>query len=231
MPSDRRRQYNQLTARDRQILEHVARYRMTTIQALRHAVAPGISLNAVGKVANRLCSVNLLAKYPLAHPTQYFVLGSLGAKLLGIGVHRTTPLGPQSLPLEYAVLLHSVVGKRARYRLITNELLERWPWLPPQLARAPHCLDSNAEVIELVRVDLGGPADHVARRAVRDVTLRRRLPQFLPAVAQGQFRLVLITAAKSKAQAIRLALEHHDWPAGLQLHFSVVSQLLCLHTR
>lgn len=225
------RRYSQITGRDREVLEHVARYRLSTTRALGRAVLPNVSLNAVGKIANRLCAAGLLAKYPLVHPTQYFVLGRDGAKALGLGAHRTAPLGPQSLPLEYAVLVHAILAKQPRCRLTPRELRDLWPWLPTTLAAAPHCIDSGEQVIELIRVDLGGPADHVARRAVRDVNCRRRLHEFLPVVTQGRFRLVLVTAAKSKAQAIRAALEHHDLPNGLQLHFAVVSQLLCLTMR
>ena len=57
-----------LTGRDRQVLEHVARYRMTTTTTLRQSLFPKLSSNAVGKIANRLCRAGFLAKYPLVHP-------------------------------------------------------------------------------------------------------------------------------------------------------------------
>lgn len=218
--------FSYLSGRDRQILAHVARYRLTTPRTLQREVLQHVSLNAVGKIANRLCRTDLLAKYPLVHPAKYFVLGRGGARVMGIGAHRVVPLGPQSLPTEYAVLLHAVLGKKKRVRLTNRELLDHWPWLPPKLAMAPHCLDVEQQVIELVRVDLGGTADHVARRAIRDITVRRRLPEFLSVVSQQRFRLVLITATRGKAAVIRAAIEHHDVPTGLQLHSSVVSQLL-----
>ncbi|WP_437191139.1 hypothetical protein [Planctomicrobium sp. SH527] len=215
-----------LSGRDRQVLEHVARYRMTTTTTLQQSLFPKLSTNAVGKIANRLCRAGLLAKYPLTHPAPYFVLGSQGANVLGLGSHRTTPIGPQALPIDYAVLLYCVLGQQPRHRLLSRELAELCPWLPPPMTAVPHCLDPNQRVLELVRVDLGGPADHVARRAVQEIAARRRLPEFLAMLTEGRFRLVVITATKNKSQALRAALQQHDWPVGMQVHFSVVPQLL-----
>jgi hypothetical protein len=96
------------------------------------------------------------------------------------------------------------------------------------LAAAPHCLDEQHQLLELVRVDLGGPADHVARKCARDLTRRRHLPEFNSFVAQGRFRLAVVTATQEKAAAVRQALDHHDWPAGLLIHLSVVPKLLSL---
>jgi len=215
-----------LSGRDRQVLEHVARYRMTTITTLQQSLFPKLSANAAGKIANRLCRPGLLAKYPLIHPSPYFVLGPQGANILGLGSHRSTPLGPQALPIEYALLLYCVRGQQPRHRLLSRELAELCPWLPSPLAAVPHCLDPHGNVLELVRVDLGGPADHVARKAVQEISARRRIPEFLALITEGRFRLVVITATKNKSSALRTALQQHDWPAGMQVHFSVVPQLL-----
>ena len=220
-----------LTARDRQIVDHVGRYRLTTVEVLRHAVLTGLSRNAVTKLVNRLCDADYLQKYTLLHPTQYFVLGAAGANLLGLGLHRAAPLGPQSLPMEYAVLLYATLGEQPRTRLTKAEVLGTCPWLDPALADAPHCADEQRDVLELVRVDLGGPADHVARKCVADLNQRRRLRDFSPLLAQGRFRLVIITATKEKATAVRQALDRHDWPDGLLIHFSVVSHLLSISVR
>lgn len=231
MPTNKASARWKISARDQQVLEHASRYRLTTIDALQRAVLPGLSRNAVGKIARRLCALGLLDKYTLLHPTRYFVLGGAGAKSLGIGSHRTAPLGPQSLPIEFAILVHAVLGKQPRMRLTKSEVLRTIAWLPSRLADAPHCLDQQHGVLELVRVDLGGSSDHVARKAALDLARRRRLREFTPLVNQGRFRLVLVTATSDKAKAVRSALERHDWPSGFKLHFSIVSQLLSLTVR
>ena len=217
-----------LKLRDRKIIDHVARYRLTTVEVLRRVELTTLSHNALTKVLNRLCDAEYLRKYTLLHPTRYFVLGDVGANLLGIGVHRAAPLGPQSLPMEYAVVVYAALGKQPRRRLTPAEVLQKYPWFTPTMADAPHCADEPHGVLELIRVDLGGPADHVARKCVADVTERRRLREFLALVAKRQFRLVIVTATKEKAAAVRQALDRHDWPTGLLVHYSVVPQLLSL---
>ena len=218
------------SSRDWLILKHVVRYRLTTLASLKKTVLPKSSRNALNKATNRLCAAGLLRKYTLLHPTKYFVLGESGARWLGVGEHRSTSLGPQSLPQEFALLAFATLGTKVHLRLTTAEVQERCSWLPSSLAGAPHCLD-QANVLELIRVDLGGPADHVARKCAADMRNRCRIREFPPLVAARQFRLVVVTATTGKANAIQRALDHHYFPAGLLFHFSVVPQLLLIGAR
>ena len=213
--------------RDQLILEHVARYRMTTLEAIQRAVLTGLSRNAVNKIANRLCDAGSLRKHTLLYPMNYFVLGASSVRNLGLGTHRASPLGSQSLPQEFALLAFATLGPHQHLRLNAAEVKRRCQWLPLSLAVASHCIDQT-NVLELVRVDLGGPADHVARKCASDLSERCRISEVLQDVAAGQFRLVVITSTTGKAAAIKQALSHHQWPAGLLIHFSVVPQLLSL---
>ena len=215
------------TDRDRLILEHVARYRLTTLAAIQRVVLPGMTRNAVDKIANRMCDAGLLRKHILLYPMKYFVLGDVSVRSLGLGAHRAAPLGSQSLPQEFALLAFATLGSQQHLRLNAAEVKKRCPWLPLSLTVAPHCIDQS-NVLELVRVDLGGPADHVARKCAADLNERIQIPEFLTHVAAGQFRLVVITSTSGKVAAIRRALNHHLWPPGLLVHFSVVPQLLSL---
>ncbi|MBA3313064.1 MAG: hypothetical protein H0T47_07220 [Planctomycetaceae bacterium] len=220
-----------LTPRDQALLAHVARYRLTTVDVVQRLLRPNVSRNAIGKVLSRLCAAGLLHKYPLLHPTLYYVLGDGGAQALGIGTHRTLPLGPQSLPMEYGVLLYATLGSERRQRLTKQELLTRCAWLPAALAESPHCKDIKQAVLELVRVDLGGPADHVARKCAADLREREKLREFSLLVKEGRFRLVIVTSTAEKSVAVRQALNRHEWPQGLRIHLSIVSQLLPLTAR
>lgn len=213
---------------DRQLIDHVGRFKMTTTEVVQRVLLPGKSHNAISKITNRLCKSGLLAKFPLVHPLKYFVLGQRGAHLLGLGEHRSQPLGPQSLPIEYATLIYATLGSRLRLRLTTAETLELCPWLPFSLARSTHCLDQHNKVLELIRVDLGGPADHVARKCVGDLLRRRQLSPFKLLLAEQRFRLVVITGTEQKAEAVRQALDRHEWPADLLIHLSVIPKLLTL---
>lgn len=220
-----------LTKRDRDVIDHVARYRLTTIPVLRRTCLKGLSRSAAGKIVGRLCSSDYLRGYPLLHPLRYYVLGTQGANSHGLTEHRSLPLGPQSLPMEYAALVYATLGKQPRTRLKRGEVLTICPWLPTSLAAAPHCLDDAQGVLELLRVDLGGPADHVARKCLADLNARRRLRDFAPFVSTGKFRLVIVTSTSEKASVLRQAIDRHDWPVNLPIHFSIVSDLLSLTVR
>lgn len=201
---------SRLSRRDREVIDHVARYRLSTVAALRATVLGGLTRPAAGKMLKRLCEAGYLCSYPLFHPTRYFVLGSDGAKALGLSVDRSLPLGPQSLPIEFAALVYATLGKRQRKRAERLEILALCPWLPAKLISAPHCLDDVDGALELLRIDLGGPPDHVARKCVRDIAERQRLPEFTPFVRSGKFRLVVVTSTKAKAAVLRQAIDRHD---------------------
>jgi len=220
-----------LTPRDRAILAQVARHRLTTVAVLRRTLFPALSQTAVTKIVGRLCRHRYLCKYTLHHPLRYYVLGETGGKLLGLGAHRSAALGPQALPLEYAALLYAMLGKQPRTRLSRGELQTRFPWFPEPWAEACHCLDESTNILELLRVDYGASADHVARKCGQDIHRRSHSHDFLKLLTAGRFRLVLITATPEKGAALRQALDRHDWPRGMLLHLSVIPELLMLQAR
>jgi hypothetical protein len=231
MTKRRLNETGRLMPRDHKILAHVARHRLTTVSVMHQALFPELSHTAVAKVAARLTRHKYLRKYTLRHPVRYFVLGEAGAGLLGLGIHRTESLGPQALPLEYAALLYSTLGKQPRTRLNRGELVGRFPWFLKRWIDGCHCLDERAHVLELLRVDFGGSADHVARRCASDIQLRLQSQDFLKLLTAGRFRLVLITATAEKGAALRRALNRHEWPQGLLLHLSVIPELLIFQGR
>jgi hypothetical protein len=217
-----------LTWRDRAIMNHVLRYRLTTVNVVERAVLQQYSRNAVAKCINRLCESLHLLRQTLVHPLRYYILGPAGYTALGARVPRQVTLGPQALPSEYAVLLYSLCGNQQRERLLASEVRESHRWMSDQLLRAVHCQDFENNVLELVRVDLGGAVDHVARKCVADIGKRRVFAEFGPLVARGKFRLVVITGTREKSTALRRTLSAHSWPPGLQIHIPVIPQLMTL---
>jgi hypothetical protein len=71
-----------LSSRDREIIDHVCRYRLTTIAALRRTLTGNLTRKAVSKIVHRLCDAGYLQAYTLTHPTRYYVLGTQSAKSL-----------------------------------------------------------------------------------------------------------------------------------------------------
>lgn len=218
--------------RDRQIIDHVHRHRITTNEVLHKLFFTDQQHNAVTKVTARLCRAEFLRKFPLYHPRTYFTLGPQAARQLGAPLQRTLPLGPQSLPTEYAALVYAS-GKPHLRRLTTQELEQLVPWLYGPFADFPYCWDESTDptVLELLRVDLGGRPDYVARKCEADMEVRRPLSGFEEWIRHGRFRLVVITGTTEKAALIRSAIEGHVWPDGLSIRLVVVSDLLHLTAR
>lgn len=219
-----------LSTRDAAILEHIARYRISTAEVLHRQFFRGRRANAVTKVTSRLYGSGHLSRHPLYHPRTYFTLGPDGARRLGLPLSRTRPLGPQSLPVEYGVLSCVTRGSRRHQRLTVRELLELCPDLPTGLREQPCCLDETASPprLELIRVDLGGRPDHVARKCVADVRSRSGIDSLQHLMAQGRFHLIVVTGTTAKAASICDALDQHPWPDRFQIHMVVVSDLLPL---
>jgi hypothetical protein len=210
--------------RDRRILDQVARYRLTTVAVVRATLLPAVQPNAVTKVLARLVRDGRLQSFPLVGSRAYFVLSRAATRLCGVGEDRAAPLGPQALPTEAAVLQYCLAGPRRRHRLTVRELVDRLPWLPARLRAAPHAVDADGS-LELIRVDLGGPADHVARKCRVDVVRRLAVPEGERLVAAGRLRLVVLTPTAAKADAVRRSLADRELPDTLTVHLTVVPDL------
>jgi hypothetical protein len=144
-----------------------------------------------------------------------------------VGEDRALPLGPQALPTEAAVLHYCLSGSRKRQRMTPSELVAKFPTWPSSLRAAPHALDSQG-VLELIRVDLGAPADHVARKCRADITRRLAVPEVEQLIQAGGLKLVVLTPSSPKAAAIRRSLAAKEFPETLTIHLAVIPELLQL---
>ncbi len=214
--------------RDNDILRLTDRFRLGTNLAYRQVIFTEQSLNAVTKVTARLCQQGWLRRYPLIPPEDYFMLGPAAVRDLGYANRRSEPLGSQALPTDYAVLLYGSHGQRTR--LLRSELSESFPWLPIELTHAPYCR-STSGVLELIRVDLGGSPQHVAKKAAADCSVRWEIAEFRELVGQQRFQMVILTTTSSKARLIRQAIEAASWNTSIRLHLAIVPRLTLLQLR
>lgn len=214
--------------RDEQILQLTDRFRLGTNLAYRQVIFGDQSLNAVTKVTARLCQHGWLRRYPLIPPEDYFTLGPAAVRNLGYASRRSEPLGSQSLPIDYAVLLYGTHGQRSR--LLKTELSESFPWLSEELTHAPYCR-SNGGMLELIRVDLGGSPQHVAKKAAADCSARWEIDEFRVLVDQQRFQMVILTTTPSKARLIRQAVEAAAWNDRVRLHLAIIPRLTLLQLR
>ena len=224
---------NRLTTRDRDIIEHVVQYRISTNEVIQRLFFDGAHATSVTRATSRLCSTGWLAGFPLVYPTKYFVPGKLAASAYGLPLARTYPLGPQSLPTEFAVLEYAAANAPYVLRLTDEQVQSRLPWYEGEWLHAPHCQreSNDKQSLELVRVDLGGPADHIARKCKRDIGLRQKAVEFTQLLSSQNFSVAIVTGSTQKAAAIQSALTHHHWPENLTFRIAVFVSLIPLLPR
>ncbi len=233
MTTENNKSTARLSARQRQIIEHVVRDRITTNEAVQQLFFDECHATSVTRATAELCSLGWLASFPLAYPTKYFRLGKKAASAFGLTVHATYPLGPQSLPTEYALLRYTSTNHPRVRRLMTSEILTLHPWHKTEWFGTPHCIrrSSAQSITELIRVDLGGPADHIARKCQAEINARFTTDEFRNLLANREFQLVIITGSTEKAAQIDTALTAHHWPDGMLFHIAVFTDLLPLLPR
>lgn len=203
-----------LVDRDYEILDHLRRYRMTTREVLHRLYFSDSELNAVTKVTSRLVDHGFLNRYELYSGRSYFVVGPESAKLLGLSPKKCKPIGTQALPREYGILLYCCTTDTPRERLLVSELHERIPNFTGKRSDCGHYyLDNDGESVRLahIRVDQGGPPDHVVRKCREDLELQLRIAAVRTLMEQDRFVIAIITATQEKAAAIREAIQRHTW--------------------
>lgn len=216
--------------RDLSLVEFVKRYRLATNRVIALQLLPGRSLNAAAKVTARLCTSQILSRHLLVPPENYFRLGSHAISSLGLPARLCEPLGPQSLPTDYAALIYATGGNARRRRLTADEVNEYMPWLPSDLAHAPYCVDAKGG-LELIRVDLGGSPQHVARKIIQAAHDRLDVPQISELAGTSRFQIVVLTTSAEKAKAISKALIASGCTNTVRVHIAVIPRLSFLLLR
>lgn len=223
--------YTKLPKRDQAIIGHVIRNRLSTNEIIQTLFfSEQAHATSVTRVTARLCKTGWLASFPLVYPTNYFVPGKLATAAFGVSSTRSYPLGPQALPTEYAILEYIAARAGQVTRLFPEELLRLFPWYVLSWSVHPHCLrnESQGKVLELLRVDLGGPADHVSRKCLHDLRDRLLKQPFRDLLTEKRFGVVILTSSTTKAAAIESALTQHAWPDGVIFRIHSVPLLLSL---
>src|SRR5262245_58006479 len=90
---------------DLAIIEHIDRYRMSTLQIILRRVLPQSTPNATRKQLHRLTRQRWLARFSFLQQKSYYVLTRTACETLGISVRRSYPLKQSGLLHHYAVLI------------------------------------------------------------------------------------------------------------------------------
>lgn len=178
------------SVRDRQILDHVHRYRLTTRACLQQQFFAGAGPSAASKVVGRLVANGYLRECALASGFSYYVLGREGRELVAAPADADRPFTEQSLPLAYGFLAFCVAhGVR---RLTSAEFLSAFPeHARPRMKTGSYYADARHTPARLgtVLVDRGNPPKLILRKFHRLLTQHYRLPNFAERIQAGQFAL------------------------------------------
>ncbi|MDZ4848519.1 MAG: hypothetical protein SGI77_04445 [Pirellulaceae bacterium] len=217
----------ELGKRDRSILSDVIRYRLTTNEFLHSRYFEHLQINAVVKITGRLVRQGWLNAYSLIDRRQYFVPGPKLVKGYGLPISRSRPLGPQSLSTQYAVAKYCFYSG-LNLKLVTNEEFKvAFPLLDDQVVGGVNVLDGDGAnaTLRLVRVDLGGTPEHVAKKCSLDLAARQKIGAFNELVGAKRFVSVVLTASSVKQELIQQAVAKRRWPRGIRFQVFVVPEL------
>jgi hypothetical protein len=204
-----------LTDRDRRILKHVERQRMTTVEAVQALFFPDRGRDAAKSTLRRLYGTapdyRYLAPEPLDARRVYYRLTARGAGVIGAPAAAARPLGLQARLERYALLWFFCIDRAGQRTLFhPRKFPEQFPLQGDRLPRKNFYVeDGRAGEIRLGYVIVDHRAD--GRRLVRKAaaTLARFLERgwFDDYIRARAFALTVLTATAEKQQSLVRGLE------------------------
>ncbi len=224
----------QLTSRDRRILSHVCRYRITTNEVLLRLFFSETGENALKTVRKRLLNHHIQSRLLGIEKRRYYQLTPCGARSRGEPREIAKPLGAQALPRVYGVLAYCCLLGERRKRLNRLELRQHYPEFAVRRLsnQADYCIEQWAGDYRLTRilVDQGASPEHVVNKC-EDIlhTAGHTAEGFSDMVQQEVFALAIVVAEKSKQAAISRLLVRQPLP--VPVTYGVVPDLTALLER
>jgi hypothetical protein len=226
----------QMGSRDRQILDDIIRYRLINNHWILGRYLHGAKPNAAVKLSSRLAREGWITSHKLFQRERYFTAGPRLVRHRGLPVGRMRPLGTQALAVHYSALRYCSVaasvpaGTRLPQIATVEELKQSIPWLPPSFHGRAHVIDNSEGLTQwrLLRVDMGGRPDHVARKVTRDVNALLSLGEFGSLVTAGHFTQVVLCPSREKKRLIEQSLSDRPWPRGIRFQIGVIPELFQL---
>ena len=219
------------------VLDHLVRYRMTTLAALQAVPAfRRWSKRRLRKLLERLCDGGLLAEAPLYRGRDYYHLTRAGADRYECQYDRVAikcgPLSETAKVRNYAKLLYCSAAGSYRKRLTVAELREHLPQVFAESVSDNYYYEDSATAPRLgfMRVDTGGSArwDRIVTRSCRDLQSFAAHTGLRPFLDEGFFELVVITAFEQKAVRISQQLEAMEDPLSGLVHVCAIPELVNL---
>jgi hypothetical protein len=204
----------ELTERDRAVLDHIRRYRITVSRTLQEQFCDR-SENAAKKLVARLR--DYVASETLVGNSVYYRLTPLGARLLGAPEEIAQPLGVQALPRAFGVLAFCCNGQTQRWRYTRPEFGEDFPELAEEMLKNDYYLDfymdSDGMTVRLghILVDLGGSCEQILKKC------RGRIRRYQRTIPAELFAIAIVVPSDEKRQGIKDALKQRPLRAWLRI--------------
>lgn len=215
------------------VLNHVARYRLTTTDALENLEPAEPATRKQKHDALKHCTrMGWLGSDWLVQGQRYWYLtGSLEG--FGIASKHSGPLSEPAKLRAYAMLRFCCGQNSVRHKLTRIEMAKHFPELDRSgLPDRYYFNTENKGRLGLVRYDFGhhGRWDRVVEATKRDIHSHLIEPGIRNLISADRFEISILTVLPQKAQRLRIVFEPHS--ASLRIPISVYEfpQLLPLIT-
>ena len=227
----------------RQLLEHVSRYRMTTLQAAAASAFQSTTPIPVTKQRlSELVQDGLLGEAPVYRTQLYYYLMSRGAdELAETDADQASspdsrpaygPLSEQAKIRAYAMLAFCCLSSEKRGRLTRDQFEHEMPSLyrPGMPMNYYVVRRSNLPILGYLRVDSGGHGrwDRVVRKVRQDIESHWQHPGFRALIQKEAFEIAVVTAMPVKCERIRRALDDAENRRPVPLRIAAVPQIIHL---
>ena len=207
-----------LQDRDFAILEHLMTYRVTTRDVLHRLYFSDSDPNAVSKVTTRLNDGGFLTRHELIGSSVYFTLGQAGARMMGAPARSVEALGAQTLFTQMGILSFCCNGVEGRNRLSVSMLVKQHPEILQKGADATRYVRDGSvtpSILYVVRVDGGGPNDHVIRKIRNDLDVRITNPLINALIQSRRFGVACITYSDQKKAELDFRIQKERFPCAV----------------
>lgn len=231
-----------LQKRDRKVLEHVARYRLTTREVLRRlffttddaakAVLKRLSApHQPGRADKPVTEKHFLQARPLGVGKRvYHQLTPRGARELGLPPNRAEPLGPQALPEAYAISSFCCLANAAERPVLTRT---EWAASPPlaSIPYAPCYLEplpdgQRSRLVQLI-IDYRTEFPRLIQKCRKVLRVGEDTPALARLIEQKVFALAILTLQNEKQAAIENELARNPLPVSVAVHvIPLLSELI-----
>ncbi|MCR9296204.1 MAG: hypothetical protein NXI32_26110 [bacterium] len=204
--------------RDYEILQHLARYRLTTREVLHSLFFSDSDISAVSKVTTRLCDNGLLNRYTLGNRV-YFVVGSTGAKLVGVKEDKTKAMNLQAFIDNFAFLQFCFTNDKARERLLVSEVQRYLGTLEGKgLRPSMFFVDAeNGGNLAAVRVDHGAQSAHILRKLREYLERVVTNPKIAQLIRERRYLLYILTSTEEKRVDLLDSWTRQPWPVAVRV--------------